>query len=200
MKYISTRGQTDRKSFSEILLMGLAPDGGLMLPEAYPAVSETMLAHWRGLSYRELAFEIIRLFATDIPEADLRRIIDRTYTAEAFGSADITPVRTLKDGIKIQALSNGPTLAFKDMAMQFLGHAFEYVLAREGKCLNIIGATSGDTGSAAEYALRGKAGIHVFMLSPHGKMSAFQRAQMLPKLPLGTQKLTSSLLLAVARK
>ena len=178
MKYISTRGQTDRKSFSEILLMGLAPDGGLMLPEAYPAVSETMLDQWRGLNYRELAFEIIRLFATDIPEADLRRIIDRTYTEEAFGSADITPVRTLKDGIKIQALSNGPTLAFKDMAMQFLGNAFEYVLKREGQTLNIVGATSGDTGSAAEYALRGKEGIHVFMMSPEGKMSAFQRAQM----------------------
>lgn len=178
MKYISTRGQTDRKSFSEILLMGLAPDGGLMLPEAYPVVSETMLDQWRGLSYRELAFEIIRLFATDIPEADLRRIIDRTYTEEAFGSADITPVRTLKDGIKIQALSNGPTLAFKDMAMQFLGNAFEYVLNKENKQLNILGATSGDTGSAAEYALRGKKGVNVFMLSPEGKMSAFQRAQM----------------------
>ena len=178
MKYISTRGQTDRKSFSEILLMGLAPDGGLMLPEAYPAVSETMLDQWRGLSYRELAFEIIRLFATDIPEADLRRIIDRTYTEEVFGSADITPVRTLKDGIKIQALSNGPTLAFKDMAMQFLGNAFEYVLNKENKQLNILGATSGDTGSAAEYALRGKKGVNVFMLSPEGKMSAFQRAQM----------------------
>ncbi len=178
MKYISTRGQTDRKSFSEILLMGLAPDGGLMLPEAYPVVSETVLDQWRGLSYRELAFEIIRLFATDIPEADLRRIIDRTYTEEAFGSADITPVRTLKDGIKIQALSNGPTLAFKDMAMQFLGNAFEYVLNKENKQLNILGATSGDTGSAAEYALRGKKGVNVFMLSPEGKMSAFQRAQM----------------------
>ena len=125
MKYISTRGQTDRKSFSEILLMGLAPDGGLMLPEAYPAVSETMLDQWRGLSYRELAFEIIRLFATDIPEADLRDIINRTYTEKVFGSSDITPVRTLKDGTKTQALSNGPTLAFKEMAMPFLGNVFD---------------------------------------------------------------------------
>ena len=87
-------------------------------------------------------------------------------------------MRTLSDGIKIQALSNGPTLAFKDMAMQFLGNAFEYVLNKEGKELNILGATSGDTGSAAEYALRGKKGVNVFMLSPEGKMSAFQRAQM----------------------
>ena len=158
--------------------MGLAPDGGLMLPEHYPQIDRATLDKWRGLAYADLAFEIMRLFATDIPEGDLRAIINRTYTAEAFGNVEITPVRTLSDGLKIQALSNGPTLAFKDMAMQFLGNAFEYVLKREGQTLNIVGATSGDTGSAAEYALRGKEGIHVFMMSPEGKMSAFQRAQM----------------------
>ena len=178
MKYISTRGATDRKTFGEVLLMGLAPDGGLMLPEHYPQIDRAALDKWRGLAYADLAFEIMRLFATDIPEGDLRAIINHTYTAEAFGNAEITPVRTLSDGLKIQALSNGPTLAFKDMAMQFLGNAFEYVLKREGQTLNIVGATSGDTGSAAEYALRGKEGIHVFMMSPEGKMSAFQRAQM----------------------
>lgn len=178
MKYISTRGATDRKTFGEVLLMGLAPDGGLMLPEHYPQIDRATLDKWRGLAYADLAFEIMRLFATDIPEDDLRAIINRTYTAEAFGNVEITPVRTLSDGLKIQALSNGPTLAFKDMAMQFLGNAFEYVLKREGQTLNIVGATSGDTGSAAEYALRGKEGIHVFMMSPEGKMSAFQRAQM----------------------
>ena len=178
MKYISTRGATDRKTFGEVLLMGLAPDGGLMLPEHYPQIDRATLDKWRGLAYADLAFEIMRLFATDISEDDLRAIINRTYTAEAFGNAEITPVRTLSDGLKIQALSNGPTLAFKDMAMQFLGNAFEYVLKREGQTLNIVGATSGDTGSAAEYALRGKEGIHVFMMSPEGKMSAFQRAQM----------------------
>ena len=178
MKYISTRGATDRKTCGEVLLMGLAPDGGLMLPEHYPQIDRATLDKWRGLAYADLAFEIMRLFATDIPEGDLRAIINRTYTAEAFGNAEITPVRTLSDGLKIQALSNGPTLAFKDMAMQFLGNAFEYVLKREGQTLNIVGATSGDTGSAAEYALRGKEGIHVFMMSPKGKMSAFQRAQM----------------------
>ncbi|STZ76491.1 threonine synthase [Bergeriella denitrificans] len=178
MKYISTRGQTAHKPFSEVLLMGLAPDGGLMLPEHYPQIGADTLQHWRGLSYPELAFEIMRLFVTDIPADDLRDIINRTYTEAAFGSAEITPVRTLSDGIKIQALSNGPTLAFKDMAMQFLGNAFEYVLGKEGKVLNILGATSGDTGSAAEYALRGKKGVNVFMLSPEGKMSSFQRAQM----------------------
>lgn len=178
MKYISTRGQTARKQFSEVLLMGLAPDGGLMLPESYPEIGPAVLHEWRGLSYPDLAFSIMSLFATDIPPADLRDIIDRTYNAEVFGSDEITPVRTLRDGIRIQALSNGPTLAFKDIAMQFLGNAFEYVLAKEGKSLNILGATSGDTGSAAEYALRGKDGVNVFMMSPEGKMSAFQRAQM----------------------
>ena len=178
MKYISTRGDTDPKPFSEVLLMGLAPDGGLMLPEHYPQVSAQTLESWRGLSYPDLAFEVMRLFITDIPVADLRDIINRTYTEAAFGTKAITPVRTLCDGIKIEALSNGPTLAFKDMAMQFLGNAFEYVLQKEGKTLNILGATSGDTGSAAEYALRGKKGVNVFMLSPDGKMSAFQRAQM----------------------
>ncbi|MCF7521371.1 threonine synthase [Neisseria sp. ZJ106] len=178
MKYISTRGETAPKSFSEVLLMGLAPDGGLMLPEHYPQISADTLNQWRSLSYPELAFEIISLFATDIPSEDLRDIIGRTYTEAAFGTPEITPVRTLSDGIKIEALSNGPTLAFKDMAMQFLGNAFEYVLNKEGKQLNILGATSGDTGSAAEYALRGKKGVNVFMLSPEGKMSDFQRAQM----------------------
>ena len=178
MKYISTRGATARKQFSEVLLMGLAPDGGLMLPEQYPQIDRATLDQWRTLSYPELAFEVMSLFATDIPADDLRDIINRTYTEEVFGTKAITPVRTLSDSIKIQALSNGPTLAFKDMAMQFLGNAFEYVLNKEGKELNILGATSGDTGSAAEYALRGKKGVNVFMLSPEGKMSAFQRAQM----------------------
>ena len=178
MKYISTRGATARKQFSEVLLMGLAPDGGLMLPEQYPQIDCATLDQWRTLSYPELAFKVMSLFATDIPADDLRDIINRTYTEEVFGTKAITPVRTLSDGIKIQALSNGPTLAFKDMAMQFLGNAFEYVLNKEGKELNILGATSGDTGSAAEYALRGKKGVNVFMLSPESKMSAFQRAQM----------------------
>ena len=178
MKYISTRGQTAAKLFSEVLLMGLAPDGGLMLPESYPQIDDSTLENWRYLSYPELAFQIMSLFIDDIPANDLRDIINRTYTVETFGNTEITPVRTLSDGIKIQALSNGPTLAFKDMAMQFLGNAFEYVLNKENKQLNIVGATSGDTGSAAEYALRGKKGVQVFMMSPNGKMSDFQRAQM----------------------
>ncbi|WP_024303904.1 threonine synthase [Pseudogulbenkiania sp. MAI-1] len=178
MHYISTRGGMQPLPFSDTILMGLAPDGGLALPERYPQIGREQLDAWRGLSYAELAFEVIRLFATDIPEADLKDILDRTYTAEVYGSAEITPVKRLKNGLVILELSNGPTLAFKDMAMQFLGNLFEYVLAKKGEQLNIVGATSGDTGSAAEYAMRGKAGINVFMLSPDGLMSPFQRAQM----------------------
>lgn len=178
MNYISTRGQIAPMQFSDVLLMGLAPDGGLMLPETYPKINEKTLNEWRQLTYPELAFAIIQLFATDIDKADLQQIIEKTYNIENFGTTEITPVRTLHDGIKILELSNGVTLAFKDMAMQFLGNAFEYVLKQKNKRLTIIGATSGDTGSAAEYALRGKDNIEVFMMSPHGKMSEFQRAQM----------------------
>lgn len=157
--------------------MGLAPDGGLMLPTHYPDVTDKLDA-WRDLSYQELAFAIMSLYVDDIPADDLRALIDKTYTADTFGTDDITPVAHLIDDLYLLGLSNGPTLAFKDIAMQFLGNAFEYVLARDNQRLTIIGATSGDTGSAAEYALRGKKGIEVFMLSPYGKMSDFQRAQM----------------------
>ncbi|MBR7778141.1 threonine synthase [Undibacterium rugosum] len=190
MHYASTRGHAASQSFSEILLGGLAPDGGLYLPASYPPVSAAELNAWRELSYAELAFEVLRKFATDIPEADLRAMTAKTYTAEVYrnaregeDAAQITPLRVLQeDGagrkLILQALSNGPTLAFKDMAMQLLGNLFEYALAKNQAELNIFGATSGDTGSAAEYAMRGKRGIRVFMLSPHQKMSAFQTAQM----------------------
>lgn len=178
MKYVSTRGQTAPMLFSDVLLMGLAPDGGLMLPKSYPVIDRQTLDDWRALSYAELAFEIMSLFVTDIPKDDLRGLINKTYTKATFNSDDITPVTCLYDDMMLLELSNGPTLAFKDMAMQFLGNAFEYVLKQKGERLTIIGATSGDTGSAAEYALRGKDNIEVFMMSPYGKMSAFQRAQM----------------------
>ncbi|NLR76039.1 threonine synthase [Leeia aquatica] len=178
MRYVSTRGEMAPREFSDILLSGLAPDGGLAMCEQYPQVTDAELSAWRSYSYAELAMAIIRKFATDIPEADLRAMIERTYTAEVFGSADITPLKTLAPELHVLGLSNGPTLAFKDMAMQLLGNLFEYALAKRGASLNILGATSGDTGSAAEHAMRGKAGIRVFMLSPHGKMSPFQTAQM----------------------
>jgi threonine synthase len=178
MKYLSTRGDQTPRSFSEILLEGLAPDGGLYLPERYPQVDAATLTRWRGLSYAELAFEILSLYIDDIPAADLKALAAKTYTAEVFGTAAIVPLKALEPGLQLQALSNGPTLAFKDMAMQLLGNLFEYELARRGETLNILGATSGDTGSAAEHAMRGKQGVSVFMLSPHGRMSPFQQAQM----------------------
>ena len=178
MRYLSTRGHADRKRFCEILLEGLAPDGGLYLPEQYPKVDEATLAKWRGLPYHELAFEILSLYIDDIPAADLKAICAKTYTSEVFGTKEIVPLKKLEDGVYLEALSNGPTLAFKDMAMQLLGNLFEYELARRGEELNILGATSGDTGSAAEYAMRGKKGVRVFMTSPHGRMSPFQQAQM----------------------
>ncbi len=178
MKYLSTRGEASGRTFSGILLEGLAPDGGLFLPERYPAVDAPTLARWRRLSYPELAFELLSLYIDDVPGADLRALLARTYTAEVFGDARIVPLRPLEPGMFLLGLSNGPTLAFKDLAMQFLGQAFEYELARQGRSLNVLGATSGDTGSAAEHALKGKRGVQVFMLSPLGRMSAFQQAQM----------------------
>ncbi|MDR2881785.1 MAG: threonine synthase [Azoarcus sp.] len=186
MKYFSTRGYAARSEFCDVLLGGLAPDGGLYLPETIPAISEAELDAWRHLPYAKLAFEILSKFITDIPADDLRDICDRTYTADVYrharageDPARIVPLRWLEPGkLGLLALSNGPTLAFKDMAMQLVGNLFEYVLDKRGETINILGSTSGDTGSAAEYAMRGKSRARVFMLSPHGKMSAFQRAQM----------------------
>ncbi len=186
MKYLSTRALStntaERKNFCEILLEGLAPDGGLYLPEHYPQVDDAALTKLRATlatqGYAGLAFEILSLYIDDIPAADLRALCAKTYTAEVYGTKQIVPLKKLDDAISLEALSNGPTLAFKDMAMQLLGNLFEYQLARKGEELNIFGATSGDTGSAAEYAMRGKKGVRVFMTSPAGRMSPFQQAQM----------------------
>jgi threonine synthase len=191
MNYISTRGAGfgERHTFSDILLGGLAKDGGLYLPAEYPRVTAGELTAWRTLSYADLAYEILRKFSDDISDEDLRALTRRTYTANTYSNvrhhesaSQITPLKTLgEEGgttVSLLELSNGPTLAFKDMAMQLLGNLFEYTLAKQGQTLNILGATSGDTGSAAEYAMRGKQGVRVFMLSPHQKMSAFQTAQM----------------------
>ena len=178
MRYVSTRGGMAPQTFTQILLGGLCPDGGLAMPESYPRVDEAELAAWRKLAYAELAYEILHKFCDDIPAADLKALCAKTYTKAVFRTEAITPVKTLEPGLHILELSNGPTLAFKDMAMQLLGNLFEYVLAKSGERINILGATSGDTGSSAEYALRGKRGVNVFMLAPLGKMSAFQAAQM----------------------
>src|SRR5216683_1731179 len=178
MLYVSTRGGAKPQPFTEILLEGLAPDGGLYLPEKFHRLSAAELAAMRGMSYRELAFAILAKFADDIPSGDLKRLVDSTYTKEIFGSEDITPMKRLEQGLYLLGLANGPSLAFKDVALQLLGNLFEYALEKHRRRLNVLGATSGDTGSSAEYALRGKKNVQVFMLSPHGRMSAFQAAQM----------------------
>lgn len=178
MKYISTRGGMEPQSFSDILLEGLAPDGGLAIPQSYPHITAEKLEQWRALSYDELAFEILSLFIDDIPAEDLRALTQAAYNPELFVGDSMVPVKALQGDMALLGLSQGPTLAFKDMAMQFLGQVFEYVLEKRDSRINILGATSGDTGSAAEYALRGKRRVNVFMLSPYGRMSAFQRAQM----------------------
>lgn len=178
MKYRSTRGAMAPLGFSDILLEGLAPDGGLALPLSLPVVSAATLESWRKLSYADLAAEVLGLFIDDIPRADLSRLTHAAYNSDVFPGVGMVPLKPLENGISLLGLSEGPTLAFKDMAMQFLGQVFEYVLEKRQATLNILGATSGDTGSAAEYALRGKHGVSVFMLSPHGRMSEFQRAQM----------------------
>jgi threonine synthase len=180
MRYVSTRGAwADRPlPFCDILLEGLAPDGGLAVPQTYPRVAPAQLAALRGRPYRDIAFEVLSRFVDDIPPADLQRIVEATYTRLVFGDDAITPLSTLEPGLHLLHVSNGPTLAFKDIALQLLGNLFEYVLAKRGRTVNIVGATSGDTGSSAEYAMRGKRGVNVFMLSPKGRMSPFQTAQM----------------------
>ncbi|HEX7385683.1 MAG TPA: threonine synthase [Castellaniella sp.] len=176
MKYLSTRGGMAPLPFCDILLEGLAPDGGLTLPASLPKLSSVQLEAWRNLDYADLAAQVLGLFIDDMTPEALQRMTRAAYAPSVFPR--IAPVKPLSSGLSLLGLSEGPTLAFKDMAMQFLGEVFEAVLAQRGQTLNILGATSGDTGSAAEYALRGKKGVAVFMLSPHGRMSDFQRAQM----------------------
>ena len=186
MTYVSTRGEDSGAFYSDIVLKGLAADGGLYVPREYPKLTPSKIWGWKELSYHELAFKIMKRFATDIDPYRLEVLLERTYRPDRFCNgragedfSQITPVRFIDDGnIGVLELSNGPTLAFKDIAMQYLGALFEMLLTDQGKELNILGATSGDTGSAAEYALRGRKGVRVFMLSPKGRMSAFQRAQM----------------------
>jgi threonine synthase len=176
MKYLSTRGHAGRKQFCEILLEGLAPDGGLYLPESYPKLTSNDLVNlrrvWNEKGYADLAFAILSLYIDDIPADDLLALCRKTYTKAVYGTEAIVPLKKLGDSIYLEELSNGPTLAFKDMAMQLLGNLFEYELSRRGETLNIFGATSGDTGSAAEYAMRGKKGVRVFMTWSHESVPA----------------------------
>jgi threonine synthase len=175
MKYISTRGGIAPIGFKDAVMMGLATDGGLILPERIPLLGPETLNAWQGLSYRELAFRLISLFATDIPDDDLERLINRSY--DQFDNKEITPV-VRENGVYILELFHGPTLAFKDVALQFLGNLFEYLLKERGEKMNIVGATSGDTGSAAICGVRGKDNINIFILHPHLKTSPIQALQM----------------------
>ncbi|HNX52391.1 MAG TPA: threonine synthase [Pontiellaceae bacterium] len=182
MKYISTRGQMEPVGFLDAVMTGLAPDGGLLLPESLPDVSRK-LPVWAGLSYQELAFEVMSLFATDLPPADLKVLIEKSYST--FRAPEVAPVIPV-DGFHVLELWHGPTLAFKDVALQFLGNLFEYVLEKRGPSassgqaaeLNILGATSGDTGSAAIYGVHGKKNIRIFIMHPKGRTSPVQEKQM----------------------
>lgn len=177
MQYISTRGGS-LGHYSDILIEGLAPNGGLAVPASFPQVDAAQFEGWRSLSYPELATEVIGLYATDIPRDDLAELCRVAYATGRFGHEAVVPLQDIGQQLTLVGLSEGPTLAFKDMAMQYLGETLEYVLARTDRVLNVLGATSGDTGSAAEHALRGRDRVSIFMLSPQGRMSAFQRAQM----------------------
>ncbi|MDX2495199.1 MAG: threonine synthase [Desulfuromusa sp.] len=175
MKYCSTRGKVRGLSFSAAVMMGLADDGGLLLPEEIPTLSKSELQQLSDLPYPELAFQIISKFATDIPALDLKDLINRSYAN--FEHPQITPV-VKKNDLYILELFHGPTLAFKDVALQFLGNLFEYFLRKSGQRMNIIGATSGDTGSAAIYGVKGKENINIFILHPKGRVSPIQELQM----------------------
>jgi threonine synthase len=174
MRYISTRGGVEPIAFQQAVLMGLADDGGLLIPESIPGVSDRLKA-WRGLDYAGLAFEVMRLFATDVPDGDLRELIEGTY-GEAYGGPVALTVQV--GPLHVLELFHGPTLAFKDVALQLLGNLFSYILARTGGRMNILGATSGDTGSAAIAGCRGRPGIDIFILHPRGRVSPIQERQM----------------------
>ena len=185
MNYVSTRGGCAPLLFTETILTGLARDGGLFLPETIPDVS-AKLASWRKLPYQDLAFEIMSLFATDIPKDTLRELIRKSYSA--FRHPEVTPVVKVGD-IHVMELFHGPTLAFKDVALQFLGNLFEYILAKTQGEMNIVAATSGDTGSAAIYGVRGRERIRIFVMHPHGRVSPVQEKQMTTVLDMNVRNL-----------
>src|SRR5512133_2762924 len=175
MQYLSTRGQVTELTFKQAVMMGLADDGGLLLPEHIPTIAPDELDDLAQLAYPELAFRLLSRFIDDIPAAKLRELIDRSYAS--FDHPDVTPV-VQQGNLHILELFHGPTLAFKDVALQLLGNLFEYLLAEQNEQMNIIGATSGDTGSAAIYGVRGKENINIFILHPQGRVSPIQEKQM----------------------
>jgi threonine synthase len=175
MQYLSTRGGVPPQSFTQAVMMGLAEDGGLLLPRTIPRIGSDTLTSWQDLSYQDLTFEIMSRFIDDIPSSSLKDIINRSYAT--FSSEEVTPLIHHGD-FHILELFHGPTLAFKDIALQFLGNLFEYLLEKNDSRLNILGATSGDTGSAAIYGVRGKERINIFILHPHQRISEVQEKQM----------------------
>lgn len=175
MQYLSTRGGVAPIPFSKAVMMGLAEDGGLLLPRTIPRIGSETLATWQKLKYADLAFEVMSRFVDDIPSSDLKDIITRSYGT--FTHPEVTPLVHHGD-LHILELFHGQTLAFKDVALQFLGNLFEYLLSKTHSVLNILGATSGDTGSAAIYGVRGKERINIFILHPHQRVSPVQEKQM----------------------
>jgi threonine synthase len=174
IRYISTRGAQTPLAFKDAVMTGLARDGGLLIPDRIPNVADK-LEDWKDLDYPDLAFEIIRLFTDDLPEARLRELIASAYST--FAHPDVAPVRKVGN-LHILELFHGPTLAFKDIALQFLGRLFEEILEERNGRLNILAATSGDTGSAAICGVRGQSRIHIFVMHPHGRVSPLQERQM----------------------
>lgn len=176
MKYKSTRGKVNQLSFSETVLMGLADDGGLIIPEKIPQIGKEDILRLRDLPYKELALNIMGYFIDDIPQSDLKKIIDDSYST--FDTEEVIPVVSFGGNLFIGEIFHGPTHAFKDIALQFLGNLFSFILNQKGQKMNILGATSGDTGSAAIYGFKGKKDINIFILHPHGKVSPVQELQM----------------------
>lgn len=174
MRYVSTRGNTPAMTFTDAVITGLAPDGGLLVPDEIPQIADR-LGDWQDLSFSELAKALIALFVDDIPQAKLDELIDRAY--QGFAEPDVVALRSIA-GVEVLELFHGPTLAFKDVALQLLGQLFEYILDIRGQHLNILGATSGDTGSAAIAGVRGLKTVDIFIMYPRGKVSALQELQM----------------------
>ncbi len=175
MRYKSTRGGVSGLSFEEAVMMGLASDGGLLIPEKIPSLNEKDLKHLSELPYTKLAYEIMNRYQEGIPSHDLMGIIQKSYAK--YDSVNMIPVRKAA-GMRVAELYHGPTYSFKDVALQFLGNLFEYILTKRGQKLNILGATSGDTGSASIYGVKGKKNINIFMLYPANRVSQVQEMQM----------------------
>ncbi len=177
MKYKSTRGKVAPIGFIDMFLMGLGEDGGLIVPETIPTVAAEQLQAWSGLSFQEVMFNVFSLYTNgEIPEADLRRLIDDSYAG--FTSPDVLPLTKIDDELSVMELFHGPTFAFKDVALQFMGNLYAYVAKKRGEVINILGATSGDTGASAISSVRGKEGIRICILHPNGKVSRVQELQM----------------------